>query len=217
MSVLALRGPGPCCGHTTGFARTDDGVGGRTAFPAASVAWERPALSRADPRWDVPTAASRTLVVLLLAAAAVTVGACGGEDGAGSTSTTTTTTAVERAAWSEELEQDCDALNQDYDQLVAADPGNQDEAVAYARDVERFATELVQVLDDAGVPTEDRARAEQLADLVDQLAVAAGDLADAAGAGDAGAADAAAAALESAGAAINPVADALDAPSCGGF
>jgi hypothetical protein len=142
--------------------------------------------------------------------------ACGGDEGS-SDRGATTTTAVERATWSEQLGAACDELNRDHDQLATADPSSRDDAVAYAEDVEAFAVDLVRVLDEAGVPSEDRAVADDLADLADRLAASAGDLADAANDGDVAAARDATEELRSVGEQINPLAEELDAPACGGF
>lgn len=160
---------------------------------------------------------SRAGVVVLLAPVLLGAVACGGDDDGQRQASATTTTAVDRDDWSAQLDRACDELNRDYDQLVSADPDSREDAVAYARDVERFAGELVEVLDAAGVPTEDRDDADELAALVDQLEAAAAQLADAAEEGDSAAAQRATTDLEAAGAKINPLAGSLDAPACGGF
>lgn len=156
------------------------------------------------------------VVTTLTAAVALSASACGGDDPPDDAPAATSTT-VARQEWSRQLDDACDQLNRDYEQLEQADPDTRAEAVRYASQIEEFSNELVELLDEAGVPAEDRSDADQLAELADQLAVAAGDLVDAAQDGDADAVAEATERLEAVGERINPVADALDAPACGGF
>jgi hypothetical protein len=150
------------------------------------------------------------LVVLVVLAGA----ACGDEP---STERSDTTAAVDRAEWGASLEQACDELNAEYRDLVDTDPADRDEAVAYAERIEEFALASVELLESAGVPSEDRGRADTLAGHFDDLAAAAGDLADAANATDPDAASDAAARINEVGTSINQVAADLDVPSCGGY
>lgn len=153
---------------------------------------------------------------VVLAVVVATAASCGGADDR-SDSASATTVAVERSAWSEQLEEACEDLNSDHGQLASADPRSREDAVAYAQEVEDFAVDLVRVLDDAGVPDEDRAAADELIGLADRLAAAASDLADAAGDGDVAAARAATDELRDVGDQINPLAESLDASACGGL
>lgn len=143
--------------------------------------------------------------------------ACSGTDDERGEARPTVTTAVDRGAWSEQLDDRCATLNEEFDQLDETVPTDRDDAVAYARSIESFAGELVDVLEDAGVPDADRDDADELIDLVDQLDAAASQLAAAAEDGDPDAATAATQRLAAVGADINAVAIALDAPACGGF
>jgi sugar phosphate isomerase/epimerase len=124
---------------------------------------------------------------------------------------------LDAAAWSRQLDAACAELNTTYQQLETADPEDREEAVAHAREVEEFAGALVDVLDEAGTPTEDREAAGRLAELVDELSAAAGELAAAAQGGDSAAAADAARRVGEIGERINPVAASIGAPECGGF
>jgi sugar phosphate isomerase/epimerase len=160
----------------------------------------------------------RTALVAGLLAAATIAGACGGDDGSASgADDPEPTTTVGRDAWSDSLDEACAELNRDYGQLAAADPSNRDEAIAYAREVDEFAADLVAALSQAGVPSGDRDDADALADLVDELAVAAADLVEAAEDGDVAGANRATEQLERIGVDINAASAELDVPSCGGF
>jgi methyl-accepting chemotaxis protein len=150
------------------------------------------------------------MVVLLVLAGA----ACGDD---APTERSDTAAVVDRAGWGASLEQACDELNAEYDDLVDTDPADRDEAVAYAERIEEFALASVEVLDGAGVPSDDRSRADTLAAHFDELAAAAGDLADAADATDPEAASDAAARIGEVGEKINQVAADLEVPSCGGY
>jgi hypothetical protein len=168
---------------------------------------------------DVRRRSIRTTLVMGLVLAAF-AGACGGDDAAsertGSNGEGSSAT-VERDTWAADLDQACDELNRDYEQLATADPGDRDEAIAYARDVDAFAASLVEVLADAGVPSEGRDGADELVGLVDDLATAATDLAAAAQDGDVAGVTRAIEQLERIGADVNDAATALDVPACGGF
>lgn len=155
-------------------------------------------------------------LLVLLGAAGVLVSGCGG-DGSGVDGGPTSSREVPRAAWSERLEQGCEELNADYDHLASADPTDRDAAVDHAEDVEAYTDELVELLQASGVPDEDREDAERVVELATDLSDAATDLATAAAEGDEDAAGRAVERMTAAGEAINPLADSLDAPACGGF
>lgn len=159
----------------------------------------------------MPLRSSMTAVAVLL----VLVGAACGDDAP--TEAADTTAVIDRAEWGASLEQACDELNEEYQDLVDTDPTDRDEAVAYAERIEAFALASVELLDGAGVPSEDRPSADTLAAHFDDLAAAAGDLADAADATDPDAASDAAARIGEVGEKINQVATDLDVPSCGGY
>ena len=122
----------------------------------------------------MPLRSSMTAVAVLL----VLAGASCGDDAP--TEAAETTAVIDRAEWGASLEQACDELNEEYQDLVDTDPADRDEAVAYAERIEEFALASVDLLDGAGVPSEDRRSADTLAGHFDDLATAAGDLADAA-------------------------------------
>ncbi|MFN7148668.1 MAG: hypothetical protein ACK4V6_04225 [Microthrixaceae bacterium] len=159
----------------------------------------------------MPLRSSMTAVVVLV----VLAGAACGDDAP--TERSETAAVIDRADWGASLEQACDQLNAEYQDLVDTDPADRDEAVAYAERIEEFALESVELLEGAGVPSEDRRRADTLAAHFDDLAAAAGDLADAANAADPDAASAAADRIGEVGTSINQVAADLDVPSCGGY
>jgi hypothetical protein len=152
------------------------------------------------------------LTVLLVLA-----GTACGDDAPIERADTTSASVIDRAEWGATLEQACDELNEEYQDLVETDPANRDEAVAYAERIEEFALESVQLIEGAGVPSDDRSRADALAAHFDDLATAAGDLADAANATDPDAASDAAARIGEVGEKLNQVASDLDVPSCGGY
>ncbi len=159
----------------------------------------------------MPLRSSMTAVAVLL----VLAGASCGDDAP--TEAADTTAVIDRAEWGASLEQACDELNEEFQDLVDTDPSDRDEAVAYAERIEEFALASVDLLDGAGVPSEDRRSADTLAGHFDDLAVAAGDLADAADGADPDAATDAADRIEEVGEQINEVAADLDVPSCGGY
>lgn len=159
----------------------------------------------------VPLRSSMTALVVLVV---LTGAACGDDAPAGGGDTTAV---IDRAEWGASLEQACDELNAEYQDLVDTDPADRDEAVAYAERIEQFALDSVELLERAGVPSEDRSSADTLAGHFDDLAAAAGDLADAANATDPDAASDAAARIGEVGEKINQVATDLDVPSCGGY
>lgn len=154
-------------------------------------------------------APGRVLVVLV---AVVLAGSCGSEEVA-----TTTPLPLDEREWAAALEAECAALNRDYAELETADPANRDEATAYAQQVAAFADELAAAVDADGAPAAAAEDAADLEGLVEELADAADALAVAADAGDVAAAESATDELDRVGAAINPVAERLDVPACGGF
>lgn len=159
----------------------------------------------------------RTTLVAGLLAAATVAGACGGDDGSASGADDPGPTTVARDAWSDSLDEACAELNREYGQLATADPSNRDEAIAYARQVDEFATDLAAALSQAGVPSADRDDADALADLVDELVAAASDLVEAAEDGDVDGANRATEQLERIGVELNAASAELDVPACGGF
>ena len=159
----------------------------------------------------MPLRSSMTAVAVLL----VLAGASCGDDAP--TEAAETTAVIDRAEWGASLEQACDELNEEYQDLVDTDPADRDEAVAYAERIEEFALASVDLLDGAGVPSEDRRSADTLAGHFDDLATAAGDLADAADGADPDAATEAADRIAEVGERINEVAAELVVPSCGGY
>ncbi len=159
----------------------------------------------------MPLRSSLTTVLVLL----VLSGAACGDDAP--TERADTTAVVERAEWGDSLDDACDELNEEYQDLVDTDPADSEDAVAYAERIEEFALASVELLEGAGVPSEDRRRAETRAAHIDDLAAAAGDLADAANDADPDAASEAAERIGDVGERINEVAADLDVPSCGGY
>lgn len=155
----------------------------------------------------------RTGRLVVLLAAVVLAGSCGSDEEVA----TTTTPSPDAGDWATALEAECAALNRDYAELEAADPANRDEATAYAQQVAAFADELARAVDADGAPEAAAEDAADLEGLVEELADAADALAAAADAGDAAAAESATDELDRVGAAINPVAERLDVPACGGF
>lgn len=123
----------------------------------------------------------------------------------------------DRDDWTSDLDRRCAELNEEYADLAVADPQDRAGAVAHAERVEELSGEMVALLDSAGVPDRDREAARRLVRHFDDLDAAAADLAEAARAGDAEAVTSAVERLEDVGAAINPAADGLDVPACGGF
>lgn len=158
--------------------------------------------------------------VLVAGALVALVAGCGGDDDspAGDTSpATSTTVVVDRSTWSERLDAACSELDADHSDLAVADPTDRAGAIEYAAQVSDFADELEAILDEAGVPSQDRSSATALSDRVEELAEAAADLAAAARRGDVEQTREATRRLTAAGEAINPLAEGLDVPSCSGF
>jgi len=163
--------------------------------------------------------AATRIVVVAGALAALVIG-CGGDDDRASSDPSTTTSptnVVDRSTWSEQLDVACSELDADYADLVTADPTDRDDAIEHAARVAAFADELETILDEAGVPSQDRSTAAALSGRVEELADAAVDLAAAARRGEVEQARKATRRLTDAGAAINPLAERLDVPGCSGF
>lgn len=119
--------------------------------------------------------------------------------------------------WRAEVETACDGWNQDYAHLAGAEPLTADEALEHARDVRSLAKGIDSVLSGAGLPDQGRDSARRLAELTGELADAASDLAGAATAKDGPAIDVATKRIESLGERINPIAEDLGVPACGGY
>lgn len=126
-----------------------------------------------------------------------------------------TTAAV--SDWHETVDADCESLNAEFAELAATEPADADEAVDYAADVDEFAAAILDTVRDAEVPQADAAQHEELVELVVQLEAATTELSAHAADGDAEGAAAATTRIRRLGEQINPLAEALDVPSCGGF
>jgi hypothetical protein len=159
----------------------------------------------------VPLRSSLTAALVLL----VLFGAACGDDAPIERSSTTEVT--DRDEWGASLDAACDDLNEEYEDLVDTDPADREDAVAYAERIEEFALASVEAIEDAGVPSQDRRVAAQLAERFDELADAAGDLADAADDADPDSATEAAEQIGEVGERINELAVELEVPSCGGY
>lgn len=146
------------------------------------------------------------------------VGGCSGDDGAASTtSAAPSTTVVEVGDWVDQVEAGCTEWNERFADLEGARPGTAEEALRHTAKVHELATGLAAVLADAGVPTEAADDARRLAGLTADMATAAGDLAAAAAAGDGGGIGEATERIEDLGDRINPLAEQLGVPACGGY
>jgi hypothetical protein len=155
------------------------------------------------------------LLALLLCA----VPACGRDDRAASSGprASDTTTTVPFEQWPTSLDEAGTALNARYVALPDAQPTDAQDAVDYAAQADRFVRATAEAVDDGGVPAGHRAQAEDLAAQLRELSRATRELSAAAVDGDATRATTAAAKVHELAASVDPVAEALGVPACGGF
>lgn len=160
----------------------------------------------------------RVLGVLLVSVMALSLAACGGDDEPRRTTTTTSTPSVVPAAeWRTQLDLACAEWNERYHHLADAEPSSKQEAIEHSQDVRELADGLAGAVAEAGLPDAGRDDAERLVDLSQLIADAASDLAAAAQSADAIAVDGAAERISTLGDELNPLAEELGVPACGGY
>ena len=146
------------------------------------------------------------------------VGGCGDDDGdATTTSAAPSTSTVALADWRDVVDAGCKDWNERFAHLEGAEPSTPEEALRHTAEVHELATGLAEVLAEAGVPDDERDDARRLVELTGDVQDAAGDLAASAAAGDGGGIDDATERIEDLGEQINPLAEGLGVPACGGY
>jgi hypothetical protein len=155
----------------------------------------------------------------VLLALSCAVAACGRDDRdtTASSAAADTTTTVAFAQWRTSLDAACAALNSRYADLADAQLATTQDAIEYAADVDRFVRAITDAVEDGGVPSGHRDRAEDLSEQLRELASATRQLSTAAADGDETQARRAATHVREVGAAVDPIATELGVPACGGF
>ncbi len=155
-------------------------------------------------------------IVVTLAAALLT--SCGGDDEGSRRSTEApTSTVLDGDEWRQRAQQGCARWNEDYAHLATADPSTAEEAVQHSREVEELASGLARELRELGPSGDDPREVEQLVELSQDMASAAGELVDAAEGGDGPAVERATRRIGALGDRINAIADRIEVPACGGY
>lgn len=121
------------------------------------------------------------------------------------------------AEWQTETNDACAALNPQYNAINEMEPTDLASLRAYATGLNAFMTSTVAEFDRIGPPPGDTATAQELYDLLSDMQAAAQSIVDGVDAEDLDAATAAAEEFDALGEELNPVADELGVPNCGGF
>jgi hypothetical protein len=121
------------------------------------------------------------------------------------------------ADWQTQTDDACAALNPQYNAINEMEPTDLASLAAYAAGLNAFMTSTVAEFDRIGPPPVESDSGQELYDLLSQMQTAAQDIVDAVEAEDVDAATSAAEQFDTLGAELNPIAEELGVPSCGGF